>query len=250
MKYLNEILIEWNNSEIEDNGIIKSDDVKDSFKGRGFIVNGVKFNMIKVPDQDYYIGETLVTQELWQAVMGDNPSKHKGLQNPVSDISVEECKIFIQALNKITGIKFHLPTVQEWENSLGDEFKKLFRLYKSNRNDSRWDRYNSTDLDTEYNKLEEFKYIWAKENSGEISHYPVKTKLPNEYGIYDLIGNVWEYCEDSLNQYSGPIFDGIVGKGYSTRITIWQIVWSHCWEACASPLSNRASIGFRLALSI
>ncbi len=249
MKYLNEILIEWNDSGIEDNGIIKSDDVKDSFGARGFIANGVKFNMIKIPDENYYIGETVVTQELYMAVMGENPSKLKRLQHPVDSVSIDECRTFIQELNRITGINFHLQTIDEWENALGDKFKKLFGPIDNTRS-SRY--YNNQDSsgEIEYSKLEEWKYIWSRENSNGAIHHPVKTKLPNEYGIYDLMGNVWEYCEDSNFRYSYFSYGNVVGKGCSTKIGIWQFTWHTCWEQCASPRSNHESIGFRLALIV
>ena len=131
---------------------------------------------------DYYIGETEVTQALWQAVMGDdNPSEYKGPGMPVELISWEDCESFIDKLNTLTGMKFRLPTEAEWEYAARGGNKS--RGYKF---------AGSNDIGT---------VAWYESNSDAKTH-PVKQKAPNELGIYDMTGNVWEWCFDGYGPYS------------------------------------------------
>ncbi len=125
---------------------------------------------------DFLIGETPVTQELWQAVMGSNPSSFKGdMQRPVEQVSWNDCQKFIKKLNQLTGQNFRLPSEAEWE----------YAARGGNR--SKGCKYaGSNDVDT---------VAWYNGNSNRTTH-PVKTKQPNELGIYDMSGNVLERCQD------------------------------------------------------
>ena len=135
----------------------------------------------KVTLSTYYIGETEVTQELWQAVMGNNPSHFKGAKLPVENVSWNECQQFISKINKLTGRKFRLPTEAEWEFAArGGKAGKGYKYSGSNNADA---------------------VAWHEGNSNNTTH-KVGTKAANELGIYDMSGNVWEWCQDWFGDYS------------------------------------------------
>ena len=173
-----------------------------------FMVKGVEFKMIKVEGgtfsmgatseqeydalscekpvhsvtlSDYYIGETEVTQELWEAVMGSNPSYFEGdNQRPVENVSWNDCQKFIKKLNRLTGKEFRLPTEAEWEYAArGGKYSRGYKYSGSNNAD---------------------EVAWYDSNSGSKTH-PVKTKKDNELGLYDMSGNVWEWCNDRYGGY-------------------------------------------------
>ncbi len=136
----------------------------------------------KVTLSDYYIGETEVTQELWTVVMGGNPSYFTGnMQRPVEQVSWDDCQIFIGRLNELIGAKFRLPTEAEWEFAA-----------RGGRNSRGYQYSGSSNLGD---------VAWHRDNSSGTTH-PVKTKSPNELGIYDMSGNVWEWCQDCYGYYS------------------------------------------------
>lgn len=164
--------------------------------------NGISFNMLPVghgtftlgaPDDDenpvhevtlshdFYMCETEVTQALWTAVMGSNPSYFKGDNLPVDKVSWEDCQAFIKKLNSLTGKNFRLPTEAEWEYCARGGDKSKGSLYSG-----------GNDLD---------QVAWYSANSGNKPH-PVATKKPNELGLYDMCGNVWEWCQDWYGPYS------------------------------------------------
>ena len=174
-----------------------------------FEVNGVKFKMIAVeggsfmmgttPGQgndarenekpahkvivdDFFIGETEVTQELWFAVMGSNPShfKNKDGNYPVENVSWNDVQEFIKKLNEITGQQFRLPFESEWEYAARGGKKSTDKKYAG-----------SDDID---------EVAWYKDNAGGMTH-AVASKKANELGIYDMSGNVWEWCEDWYGGY-------------------------------------------------
>ena len=173
-----------------------------------FTVKGVEFKMIKVEGgtfsmgatseqeddaydneypvhsvtlSDYYMGETEVTQELWEAVMGSNPSRFIGdNQLPVERVSWDDCQKFIKELNQLTGKKFRLPTEAEWEYAArGGKYSRGYKYSGSNNTD---------------------EVAWHNDNSGRKTH-PVKTKKANELGLYDMSGNVYEWCNDWYGRY-------------------------------------------------
>ena len=171
------------------------------------VVNGVKFNMVKIKGgtfrmgatseqsnydndekpvhsvtlSDYYMGETEVTQELWEAVMGSNPSRFMGdNQRPVERVSWDDCQEFIKKLNQLTGKEFRLPTEAEWEYAArGGKYSRGYKYSGSNNSD---------------------EVAWYGTNSGDKTH-PVATKKANELGLYDMSGNVLEWCNDWYGDY-------------------------------------------------
>ena len=129
---------------------------------------------------DFYIGETEVTQALWKAVTLGNPSLFKGDQRPVEQVSWDECQIFIRMLNSKTGQTFRLPTEAEWEYAArGGNQSKGYKYSGSN------------DIDI---------VAWYLSNSDNKTH-EVGTKTANELGLFDMTGNVWEWCQDRFGYY-------------------------------------------------
>ena len=126
---------------------------------------------------DYFLGKYEVTQALWKAVMGNNPSFYKGDNLPMENVSWNDCKKFIEKLNSMTGLHFRLPTEAEWRFAERGGKKSLGYQYCGS------------------NTLSDA--AWFGDNSDSKTH-DVGRKLPNELGIYDMMGNVCEYCEDTF----------------------------------------------------
>ena len=226
-----------------------------------FEANGVSFTMIHVeggtftmgatsemtePSSDeepthqvtlssYYIGETEVTQALWKAVMGSNPSRLKGDNLPVEKVSWNDCQTFIHKLNALTGKRFRLPTEAEWE------------FAARGGNQSRHTQYSGS------SRIDDV--AWNRGNSGDKMH-PVKTKQPNELGIYDMTGNVYEWCQDWKGSYSSNAQTNPTGASSGSDRVLRGGGWGRSPRGCRS--SNRSSetpefsndnLGLRLVLS-
>jgi formylglycine-generating enzyme required for sulfatase activity len=133
---------------------------------------------------DYYIGETEVTQAQWKKVMGTNPSYFSGCNDcPVEKVSWDDVQLFLSRLNeRMGGFEYRLPTEAEWEYAArGGNMSRSFLFA------------GSDDLDA---------VGWFADNSGGKTH-PVRKKTANELGLYDMSGNVWEWCLDWYANYSG-----------------------------------------------
>lgn len=139
----------------------------------------------KVTLSDYYIGKFEVTQGLWKAVMGSNPSKFKKGDNyPIENVSWNDVQTFLTKLNKLTGKKYVLPTEAQWEYVARGGSKSHGYKYSG-----------SDDIG---------EVAWHGDNSEGATH-PVGTKKANELGIYDMTGNVWEWCSDWHASYSSEV---------------------------------------------
>ena len=183
---------------------------------------------------DYYIGRYEVTQKEWQAVMGDNPSKFYGDNLPVDYVSWNDCQDFINKLNQLTGLKFRLPTEAEWE--FAARGGKQSKSYKYSGSD------NAKNI------------AWYEKNSGSKPHQ-VGTKEPNELGIYDMSGNVGEWCGDWYGRYSSSAQTNPTGPSSgSNRVLRGGSWYSNAGRCRVSDRNNifpsyRGNIrGFRVVL--
>ena len=183
----------------------------------------------------YYIGETEVTQALWKAVMGSNPSYFKGDDLPVEQVSWHDCQTFISKLNGLTGQHFRLPTEAEWE------------FAARGGNQSRHTQYSGS------SRIDDV--AWYDGNSGDRTH-PVKTKQPNELGIYDMSGNVWEWCQDWYGSYKSYAQTNPTGASSGSGRVLRGGSWCSNPGDCRSsyrcdcaPGSEGDGLGLRLVLS-
>ena len=221
-------------------------------------VDGVAFNMVSVDggvfkmgsesgDDDetpvhevklksFSIGQTEVTQELWETVMGTNPSKWKSLKLPVENVSWNDCQTFITKLNALTGQQFRLPTEAEWEYAARGGSQSKGYTYSGS------------------NSLDEV--AWYSSNSGSKTH-EVATKSPNELGIYDMTGNVWEWCQDWYgdNYYAWSVIINPTGPSSGSYRVYRGGSWSHYARYCRVPIRcsitpdfRNYDLGLRLAL--
>ena len=184
---------------------------------------------------DFYIGKYEVTQSQWKAIMGSNPSKYIGKNNPVENVSWNDIQEFIKKLNAKTGKRFRLPTEAEWEYAArGGNQSKGYKFSGSN---------SISDV------------AWYYDNSRRKTH-PVGQKTPNELGIYDMSGNVYEWCQDWYGDYSSSSQTNPTGPSSGS----FRVVRSGSWSsyACGCRVSDRSSSfperrfygrGFRLACS-
>lgn len=186
----------------------------------------------------FYMAQYPVTQVLWKAVMGNNPSYFQGDQRPVEQVSWDDAQAFIKKLNERTGEKYRLPTEAEWEYAArGGIYSNGFKYAGSN-------------------KLIEVG--WYRENSHDETK-PVGLKFPNELGLYDMSGNVYEWCADVWHEnYEGALEDGsawmkggeqyfrVIRGGYWSNNSVYCLVA----DRYGDDSGNRDYyIGFRLARS-
>ena len=181
----------------------------------------------------YWIGKTEVTQELWQAVMGNNPSYFSGTNLPVEKVSWNDIvNDFLPKLNNLTGKQFRLPTEAEWEYAArGGKASQGYKYAGSN-----------TIGDV----------AWYDGNSSGKTH-AVKTKSPNELGLYDMTGNVWEWCSDWYGSYSSGSQTNPTGQSSGSYRVLrggsWNISAGFCRVSgrnYGGPDIRNYSCGFRL----
>lgn len=261
----------WSENSVEPKPDVPDSKVKDAQGNETFTIGDVQFTMVYVEGgtftmgctgeqggecssnekpshsvtlSDYKIGETEVTQALWRAVMGTTIREQastwsldlwgEGDIYPMYYISYEDVETFIRKLNAMTGRRFRMPTEAEWEYAARGGRKS--RGYKYAGSNTLGD------------------VAWYDGNSGGAPH-PVKTKAANELGLYDMSGNVWEWCSDWYDSYSSGSQSNPQGPGSGSG----RVLRGGCWDfgAWYSRVSNRdydtpsscnSYLGFRLAL--
>ncbi|MBO4581924.1 MAG: formylglycine-generating enzyme family protein [Bacteroidales bacterium] len=195
-------------------------------------VANVQLHWVKV--KDFYISPYEVTQALWTAVMGKNPSRYKGDSRPVERVSWYDCQLFIDSLNRLTGMHYRLPTEAEWEFAAreghfygqtdysGSRFVNTVARYKDNSNGATW---------------------------------KVGSRMPNALNIYDMSGNVWEWCSDTYAPY-GTEENAASDKNKKTYKVCRGGAYNSVAEDCNVRYRGRQpakykhkTLGFRLVLS-
>ena len=219
-------------------------------KGGTFMMGALDDDNQATPDErphhsvtlsDFYMGQTEVTQALWKAVMGTNPSVNKASGNhPVENVSWNDCQKFLSKLNQLTGLSFRLPTEAEWEYAANGGQRTLGYKYAGSN--------NINDV------------AWYEGNTSESQ--PVAQKHPNELGLYDMTGNIYELCYDWYAPYSdepqtNP--QGASSSPYGSRVVrggCWYKQSGYSYEHCCrivnrgytSPDSKNNYKGLRLVL--
>ena len=176
---------------------------------------------------DYYIGKYEVTQAQWTAIMGSNPSKWKGDNLPVENVSWNDIQEFIAKLNAQTGKRFRLPTEAEWEYAA------------RGGNQSKGYKYSGS------NNISEV--AWYYTNNSNSKTHPVGQKAPNELGIYDMSGNVWEWCQDwySSSAYTSSSQTNPTGPSSGSYRVLRGGSWCNGAGSCSVSIRNYGIPGIR-----
>ena len=183
--------------------------------------DGVESPVHRVTMSSYWIGKTEVTQALWKAVMGSNPSSHTGNDNyPVDNVTWDKCQTFISKLNNITGLKFAIPTEAQWEYAArgGNQSNGTKFSGSSDIKQVAW--YNGV----VYNpNTPAITGVFAGPRAG--SSKEVATLRSNELGIYDMSGNLYEWCDDWYGTYSSGSSTDPTGPSSGSE-KVWR---GGCW---------------------
>jgi formylglycine-generating enzyme required for sulfatase activity len=187
----------------------------------------------------YWLGETPVTQALWVAVMGENPSYFVSDDRPVERVSWDDCQTFLERLNgHVPALVARLPTEAEWE-----------RACRAGSTCATW----VGELSEEEVASELDAIAWCGSNS-EFATHPVRGKAPNPYGLHDMLGNVWEWCAEGVRQYKAvPVANPIGETLCSSRVSRGGAWLSHARFVRAAArfelprVFRYGCLGFRLA---
>ena len=209
---------------------------------QGYVTEDVEIRHHNFTVPSFQLGRYLVTQEEWDYVMEKNPSKFQGDKKPVECVSLNDCQEFVNRLNVMTGMNFRLPKETEWEFAArgGNSSKGYIFSGGNNLDDIAWYRNNSLKkgkLDPDYGT------------------HPVGQKQPNELGLYDMTGNVWEWCGDFYDNQRWPHHadtdSNKLSSSYAIRGGGWKTAKGFCRVKCrirSFSDERRESLGFRLAL--
>ncbi len=252
-------------SQGQDNYLVnthgKNNVVQEGFHNKTIMVNGCAIDLIAITggtfdmgcasyqngdcDKDekpvhevylnnFYIGKYEVTQDLWISVMGANPSYNVGSGYPVENVSWDDCQNFILSLNRLTGLHFRLPTEAEWEYAAKGGNKSKGWIYSGS------------------NKIDDVAWYSNNNNGGTNM---VGRKKPNELDIYDMSGNVWEWCQDWKENYSKNAVKNPQGPMKGVCRVIRGGGWNNISKNCRVsdrnakiPTSRRDDYGLRLVL--
>jgi len=216
----------------------------------------------KVTLNSFYIGKYEITQGEWKAIMGNNPSSFaKGDKYPVENVSWDDIQVFIARLNEATGKQYRLPTEAEWE--FAARGGSTDNSNKNGANKAMSSTMGGMILGSINNvKNKDYKYsgsnklddvAWHKKNSGGSTH-PVGTKSPNELGIYDMSGNVFEWCNDWYGKYDKKAQSNPQGPPSGTTRVYRGGSWSDdaksvqvSYRHNSIPNTKENTLGFRIA---
>ena len=180
----------------------------------------------------YYIAETEVTQAQWRAVMGNNPSYYLGDDRPVESVSWKDVQEFCRRLSELTGEVFVLPTEAQWEYAA-----------RGGNNSEGYTYSGSDNID---------EVAWYSANSHNLT-LPVGQKLPNELGLYDMSGNVWEWCSDWYGEYGSSSQTNPTGPSSGSARVLRGGSWGSSNKHCrvlnrdsSEPSYSNSFIGFRV----
>jgi len=193
----------------------------------------------------FWLGKYEVTQRQWQSVMGKNPSgvKSAGLDAPVENVSWEDCQEFVKKLNASAGHEYRLPTEAEWEYACRAGTATAFHY--------------GDDLDSSQANFDG-TFPRGSGRKGEFLETTVKVGSfrPNAWGLYDMHGNVYEWCQDLYGDYPSGAVTAPAGKGTSSRPVFRGGCWRHGATRCRSadrgrdfPWRSYNCLGFRVALA-
>jgi len=202
--------------------------------GNDSLTNEMKQHNVSL--KDFYISRYELTQKQWNDVMGSQPSHFLNCDNcPVENVSYEDALVFIHRIDSMTGLKYRLPTEAEWEYAAKGGIESKHYTFSGSNN------------------LQEV--AWCKTNSSNETH-PVGQKKPNELGLYDMTGNVFEWCSDwfSYTYYK----DGPPNNPSGPDSGLWKVLrggsWSHddkesqpTFRVKDEPTNRGRRSGFRLA---
>ncbi len=195
-------------------------------------------SMVDIPGKDFKMSKTEVTKAQWEAIMGENPSGFKGENNPVEKVSWDDCQAFLILLNsvptiKASGLMFRLPKDSEWEYACRAGAAGEYCKFANG---------------TEISESTLGQVAWFEDNSGSKTH-PVGQKKPNAFGLYDMHGNVWEWCQEEI----GSLGDYAKGQDFEHDRVRRGGSWRDSAKDCKSsdrfrlsPSYRIFSLGFRL----